>query len=72
MSPFKWSTTDKPDVIINNPANSMILEIKAAEINRTEKFATGYTTRFPRVERVRPDKNWYDCLTFEEFKEMID
>ena len=64
--------SEKPDVILCNPANSIILEIKAAEINKTENYPSGYTTRFPRVERVRSDKNWYDCLTFLEFKEMID
>lgn len=46
------------------PFRSKILEIKASSINETVKFKAGYTLRFPRVIRIRDDKNWNECLTF--------
>lgn len=27
----------------------------------------GYTLRFPRIQVVRYDKPWHDCLTADEF-----
>ena len=26
--------------------------------------------RFPRVERIREDKNWSDCMTFEDLEKL--
>lgn len=42
------SGADNPDVFISNPADSIILEVKAAEFIRTNTFAGEYTLRFPR------------------------
>ena len=28
------------------------------------------TLRFPRLEKVRDDKEWYDCMTFTELEEL--
>lgn len=46
------------------------LKIKATEIVESSNFKAGYTLRFPRVEKVRYDKPWYDCLTTTELEEM--
>ena len=47
-----------------------ILQIKAAEIIDSDKFKTGFTLRFPRVEKFRDDKEWYDCMTLPEVEEL--
>ena len=44
----------------------LLSQIKAAEIIDSDKFRTGFTLRFPRVEKFRDDKEWYDCLTLPE------
>eukprot|EP00118_Oscarella_pearsei_P008725 m.46483 g.46483 ORF g.46483 m.46483 type:complete len:987 (+) comp33697_c0_seq3:313-3273(+) len=56
---------EKPDVWIE-PRNSQIVQIKAAEIIKSEKFKTNCTLRFPRLERVRKDKMWHECMTLDE------
>ncbi|XP_014246176.1 DNA ligase 4 isoform X1 [Cimex lectularius] len=55
-----------PDVHID-PKNSIILQVKASQIIKSSKFKCGFSLRFPRVEKVRFDKSWKDCLTSEEF-----
>ena len=51
-------------------SNGNNLQIKAAEIIDSDKFRTGFTLRFPRVEKFRDDKEWYDCMTLPEVEEM--
>ncbi|XP_062518588.1 DNA ligase 4-like, partial [Corticium candelabrum] len=48
------------------PSQSQVVQIKAAEIISSDKFRTGCTLRFPRLERVRDDKLWYDCMDLEQ------
>ena len=47
-----------------------LLKIKAAEIIDSERFRCGFTLRFPRVEKFRDDKEWYDCMTLSEVTEL--
>lgn len=51
--------------------NSVILEIKAAEFIRTTSFPSDYTLRFPRVVKIRYDKDWHECMTYEEMQKML-
>ncbi|XP_052257350.1 DNA ligase 4-like [Dreissena polymorpha] len=60
---------EKPDAWIE-PSNSCIVQIKAAEIIDSERFRCGVTLRFPRVERFRDDKHWYECMTTTDIKEL--
>ena len=60
---------EKPDVIIE-PHNSIIVQVKASEITYSDKYKCQCTMRFPRMERVRDDKSWYQCMTFEELEDM--
>lgn len=60
---------EKPDLWID-PTKSTILQVKAAEIINSGRFKTGCTLRFPRVEKVRSDKNWNECLTLKELEEL--
>ena len=58
--------SEKPDVIIDDPSESIIIEVKAAEIVPTENFPAKVTLRFPRVVKLRWDKSWTDTLDFKE------
>ncbi|KAK2178306.1 hypothetical protein NP493_548g00024 [Ridgeia piscesae] len=59
----------RPDAWIE-PSNSSILQIKAAEIVDSDQYKTGCTLRFPRVEKIRDDKPWYDCMTTHDIEEL--
>ncbi|XP_046387082.1 DNA ligase 4 [Ischnura elegans] len=62
-------TKERPDVWLP-PCKSCVLKVKATEIARSDAFKTGYTLRFPRVECVRYDKRWCDCMTTSEFHQL--
>ncbi|XP_039278065.1 DNA ligase 4 [Nilaparvata lugens] len=62
-------TKEKPDLWIE-PAKSCILQVKATEIVRSDAYPVNFTLRFPRIEKVRYDKRWQDCLTLKEFHEL--
>ena len=49
----------------------MILEVKAAEFIKTISFPCDYTLRFPRVIKIRYDKDWNECMTYEEMQKML-
>ncbi|KAI6167470.1 ATP dependent DNA ligase domain-containing protein [Pisolithus thermaeus] len=53
---------DKCDLYIE-PADSFILEVKAAEIVTTDEYHLGVTMRFPRALRIRDDLSIADCMT---------
>ena len=57
---------------IDDPSNSIILEVKAAEIVQSETFPSKVTLRFPRVVKTRFDKNWSDVLKYEELIKLYD
>lgn len=56
---WKPKVDDKPDCYIDSPNNSIVLEVKAAELIKSDAFATEKTLRFPRVVKVRYDKDWH-------------
>ncbi|XP_061463551.1 DNA ligase 4 [Rhineura floridana] len=61
--------TEKPEVYIE-PCNSVIVQIKAAEIVSSDMYKTDYTLRFPRIERIREDKEWHDCMTLDILEQL--
>lgn len=61
--------TEKPEVYIE-PCNSVIVQIKAAEIVPSDMYKTGCTLRFPRIEKIREDKEWYECMTLEDMEQL--
>ncbi|XP_067842559.1 DNA ligase 4 [Heptranchias perlo] len=63
--------TEKPEVYIE-PCNSVILQVKAAEIVSSDAYKTGCTLRFPRIEKIRDDKGWYECMTLQELDQLHD
>lgn len=54
------------------PKNSVIFQVKATELNRSESFRTQYTLRFPRITAIRADKPWYEGCLLEDFSKLID
>ncbi|GAM24471.1 hypothetical protein SAMD00019534_076460 [Acytostelium subglobosum LB1] len=60
---------EKPDVWID-PTRSCALQIKAAQLVPTEKYRATFTLRFPRVVRIRTDKDWTECLEYPQLLEL--
>ena len=58
-----------PDVWIE-PKNSLILQIKASELSKTSTFWTDYALRFPRIQAIRDDKLYQDCMSLQEYTEF--
>ncbi|XP_051743739.1 DNA ligase 4 [Ctenopharyngodon idella] len=61
--------TEKPEVYIE-PRNSVILQVKAAEIVSSDMYKTNCTLRFPRIERIREDKEWHQCMTLTDLSQF--
>ncbi|GLT97393.1 hypothetical protein SLE2022_149600 [Rubroshorea leprosula] len=66
------NSKERPDVWIESPEKSIILSITSdiRTIN-SEVFAAPYSLRFPRIDRVRYDKPWYECLDVQSFVELV-
>ncbi|XP_051915152.1 DNA ligase 4 [Hippocampus zosterae] len=60
---------EKPEVYIE-PRNSVILQVKAAEIVASDVYKTNCTLRFPRIEKIRHDKEWHQCITLDELERL--
>ncbi|XP_046858902.1 DNA ligase 4-like isoform X2 [Xenia sp. Carnegie-2017] len=69
MIEFTNGFKEKPDVWIE-PRNSKIVQVKAAEIVPSDNYKTGQTLRFPRVEKIRDDKTWNECLDINELERI--
>lgn len=65
---IKWGNTI-PDVWIE-PKNSIILQIKASELHPNDSFGLSHALRFARIEKIRNDKIWNECMTLEEYEEL--
>ena len=69
---WKPAQSEKPDVYLDDPSISIILEVKAAEIVPSETFPAKVTLRFPRVVKTRFDKSWNDALQYDELIKLYD
>ncbi|XP_017086488.1 DNA ligase 4 isoform X2 [Drosophila eugracilis] len=58
-----------PDLWIE-PHNSIILQVKAADLTPNGAFFTRKSLHFPRTEMKRDDKPWNECMTLEEFNDL--
>lgn len=59
----------KPDVWIL-PEDSLIIQVKAAQIVPSDQFASNITLRFPRFQRIRDDKDHKTCLSEKELQSL--
>ncbi|KAJ0182354.1 hypothetical protein K1T71_001723 [Dendrolimus kikuchii] len=72
------STPPPPNIRFNKakphfwikPEDSVVLEICATELTQTKEFASEYTLRFPRIERIREDKPIADVMTISEYDQL--
>ncbi|KAI3834710.1 hypothetical protein MKX03_000319 [Papaver bracteatum] len=64
---------ERPDVWIDSPEKSIILSITSdIRTVRSEVFAAPYSLRFPRIDRVRYDKPWHECLDLQSFVDLVN
>ncbi|RZB64933.1 DNA ligase 4 isoform F [Glycine soja] len=63
---------ERPDVWVDSPEKSIILSITSdIRTIESEVFSAPYSLRFPRIDRVRYDKAWYECLDVQSFIELV-
>ncbi|XP_054278931.1 LOW QUALITY PROTEIN: DNA ligase 4 [Macrosteles quadrilineatus] len=69
VPPSHLWTRERPELWLE-PMDSVIVQVKASEVVPSDFYQTGFTLRFPRIEKVRYDKPWSDCLTTVEFTRL--
>ncbi|ETN85182.1 DNA ligase domain protein, partial [Necator americanus] len=70
---LKCSRSLVPDFVVKDPKEAPVWEITGAEFSKSENHtAGGISIRFPRVTRVRKDKNWETATTLAELKNLYD
>lgn len=63
---------ERPDVWVESPDKSVIVSITSdIRTISSEVFAAPYSLRFPRIDRVRYDKPWNECLDVQAFLELV-
>ncbi|XP_057979304.1 DNA ligase 4 [Malania oleifera] len=66
------NSKERPDVWIDSPDKSIVLSITSdIRTIRSEVFSAPYSLRFPRIDRVRYDKHWHECLDVQSFVELV-
>ncbi|OAP62915.1 hypothetical protein AYL99_02142 [Fonsecaea erecta] len=60
---------ERPDVWIK-PSDSLVVQVKAAQVTASEDYGFGKTLRFPRFMRLRRDKDWKTALSVDEFEDL--
>lgn len=66
------NSKERPDVWVESPEKSIVLSITSdIRTIRSEVFAAPYSLRFPRIDRVRYDKPWHECLDVQSFVELV-
>ncbi|KAE8287653.1 DNA ligase 3 [Larimichthys crocea] len=61
-----------PDFIIRNPEEAPVWEITGAEFSKSEMHtADGISIRFPRMTRIRDDKDWKTATNLHQLKELF-
>ena len=48
----------------------IVLEIAADEISKSPSHTAGVALRFPRLVKIRRDKDWQQATTLQELKEI--
>jgi DNA ligase-3 len=62
-----------PDFIAKDPKASPVWEITGAEFSKAEMHtADGISIRFPRVTKIRDDKNWKTSTSLSELKALFE
>ncbi|KAK2828417.1 hypothetical protein Q5P01_019451 [Channa striata] len=60
-----------PDFLIRDPEQAPVWEITGAEFSKSEMHtADGISIRFPRMTRIRDDKDWKTATNLHQLKEL--
>ncbi|EFJ46726.1 hypothetical protein VOLCADRAFT_92808 [Volvox carteri f. nagariensis] len=66
------SRDEWPDWWVRDPERSVVVQVNAdVRLTRTSTFAAGYTTRFPRITRIRDDKSPRQATTLRELQDFV-
>ncbi|CAH9140878.1 unnamed protein product [Cuscuta epithymum] len=66
------NSRERPDVWVESPEKSVIVSITSdIRAITSEVFAAPYSLRFPRIDRVRYEKPWHECLDVQTFVELV-
>lgn len=65
-------TGKRPDVLINDPGNSRLVQVRASQVTQSAAYGCGRTLRFPRVIKLRPDKPIQDCMTVQDVLKLSE
>lgn len=61
-----------PDFIIRDPQTAPVWEITGAEFSKSEMHtADGISIRFPRMTRIRDDKDWKTATNLHQLRELF-
>jgi len=68
---FRMTRQMVPDFIAKDPKKCPVWEITGAEFSKAELHtATGISIRFPRMTKMRPDKNWKTATSLKELQHL--
>ena len=68
---FKINRQMVPDFIAKDPKKCPVWEITGAEFSKAELHtAAGISIRFPRMTKMRPDKNWKTATSLKELQHL--
>ncbi|XP_014663885.1 PREDICTED: DNA ligase 3-like [Priapulus caudatus] len=72
----KWLKINKvliPDFVISDPKVAPVWEIVGAEFSKSESHtADGISIRFPRVTRIRDDKDWETATNLNQLRDLFE
>lgn len=70
---FKCNKKHVPDFIMLDPSIAPVWEIKGAEFSKSSEHTAGnISIRFPRMTRIRPDKDWSMATTLKQLKYLAE
>ena len=61
-----------PDLIVADLTKSKVLEVSAFELTQSASHTSGISLRFPKVIRIRNNKNYNDCNSLNQLQQMYD
>ena len=70
---FRINRQMVPDFIARDPKKCPVWEITGAEFSKAELHtAAGISIRFPRMTKMRPDKNWKTATSLKELQHLYN
>ena len=62
-----------PDFVVKDPKKSPVWEITGAEFSKADiHTADGISIRFPRVTKIRDDKDWKTATSLNQLKQLFE